>query len=94
MKTVQNDLSSYDYREIVNETDGFSSADLNSLCKDAAMEPVREIPANQLLAIKGESSIRKVKLKDFIKALKTIRPSVSKASLMEYSMWHKATSHI
>ena len=54
IKTVQHDLSSYDLKEIVNETDGFSSADLNSLCKDAAMEPVREIPPDKLLQIKGE----------------------------------------
>lgn len=58
------------------------------------MEPVREIPPNQIMKIKGEQSIRPIILQDFIKALRNMQPSVSKQSLMEYAMWHKAASAI
>lgn len=43
MKLVDSDLSKRDYQAIVELTNGYSSADLNSLCKEAAMEPIREI---------------------------------------------------
>lgn len=52
------------------------------------MEPVREIPPNQIMKINGNSSIRKIKLKDFLKAVKAIRPSVSQQTLLEYKVWH------
>jgi SpoVK/Ycf46/Vps4 family AAA+-type ATPase len=58
------------------------------------MGPIREIPPNKIMTIKGESSLRKIKLNDFRKALHAIKPSVSKASLLEYAMWHKATASI
>jgi SpoVK/Ycf46/Vps4 family AAA+-type ATPase len=46
MKQVDCNLSTYDFNQIVAYTEGYSSADINSLCKDAAMEPIREIPKN------------------------------------------------
>ena len=46
MSQVDSNFSSNDFHQIVKFTQGYSSADLNSLCKEAAMVPVREIPAS------------------------------------------------
>jgi SpoVK/Ycf46/Vps4 family AAA+-type ATPase len=62
-------------------TEGYSSADLNSICKEAAMEPVREIPPNKIMQIQSANQVRKVLLKDFEKAIRNNQPSVSKASI-------------
>ena len=44
MRQVDSSISNRDLDIIVQKTNGYSSADLNSLCKEAAMEPIREIP--------------------------------------------------
>jgi SpoVK/Ycf46/Vps4 family AAA+-type ATPase len=54
----------------VQWTDGYSSADLNSICKEAAMEPVREIPPHEIMKIRNANQVRKVKLRDFEKAIR------------------------
>ena len=90
MKQVDCKLSAQDYDVLVQKTKGYSSADLNSLCKDAAMEPVREIPPSQIMNIKNINKIRPIMLRDFERALISIRPSVSNQSLREYYEWHQS----
>lgn len=75
--------------EIVRMTDGYSCADMQALIKDAAMEPVRELPPDKLLEIKDQSAIRKLVVADFEKAIKTTAPSVSKATIQEFDDWRK-----
>lgn len=53
MKNVQTNMSKDDYQMVINNTKGYSSADLNSLCKEAAMVPVREISPQQLMNMKN-----------------------------------------
>ena len=43
LKTVTYDISNYRMEQIVDQTQGYSSADLTALVKDVAMHPVREI---------------------------------------------------
>ena len=78
---------------LIENTKGYSSADLTAVCKEAAMEPVREISPEKILTSKA-SNIRKVRLSDFEKALRVVRPSVSKQSILEYGLWHKACAGI
>ena len=61
---------------IVELTEGYSSADLTALVKEVAMLPVRELKPGSILQMKKED-IRPLKLKDFEKSIKIIRPSVS-----------------
>lgn len=63
MQQVDTSLSNSDYNQIVEWTESYSSADLNSVCKDAAMEPVREIPPHKLMSMRG--GLRKIVLSDF-----------------------------
>lgn len=82
-------LSNSDFNRIIELTNGYSSADLNSLCKEAAMVPIREITPDKLMKLKSANHVRKVCLRDFEEALIAIRPSVSKQSIQEYHQWHK-----
>lgn len=77
MQQVDCSLSSKDMDKIVYWTEGYSSADLSSLCKEAAMQPIREIPPSKIVSLKSPASVRKVQVGDFRLALKAIRPSVS-----------------
>jgi SpoVK/Ycf46/Vps4 family AAA+-type ATPase len=69
-------------------SEGYSSADLTAVVKDAAMGPLREVPAERLIKM-GDVELRPIGQTDFIKALQDFQPSVSKKSLMEYEAWHK-----
>jgi len=81
MKQVDCSLSSGDFQRILDLTQGYSSADLSSLCKEAAMMPIREISPEKLMKLKDSTHVRKVCLRDFEEALRSIKPSVSKQSI-------------
>ncbi|CDW78790.1 vps4 oligomerisation domain containing protein [Stylonychia lemnae] len=89
IKQVDTDLSVKDLDQIATASKGYSSADLTAFVKEAAMEPIRELPAGQLMKIKNASQIRKVNKRDFEKAFRLIQPSVSQQSLLEYKVWHQ-----
>jgi SpoVK/Ycf46/Vps4 family AAA+-type ATPase len=69
---------------IVELTDGYSCADISSLCKEAAMVPIRSLclpgPADRPI-------VRPIDFDDFEKALKSVRPSVSPDSIRQYVDW-------
>ncbi len=81
MKQVDCSLSNGDFQRILDFTQGYSSADLSSLCKEAAMMPIREISPEKLMKLKDSSHVRKVCLRDFEGALRIIKPSVSRQSI-------------
>lgn len=76
-----------DLNELVRITDGFSGSDITALAKDAAMGPLRELGDQLLFTEKAD--IRPVALKDFVKSLESIRPSVSKENLQDFEQWAK-----
>jgi transitional endoplasmic reticulum ATPase len=53
--------------ELVQKTEGYVGADIESVCREAAM-----------LALREDMTARDVKMKYFIEALKKVRPSASK----------------
>jgi len=55
---VASSLSSEDLNKVVELTDGYTGADLVALIKEAAMQPLREVPTEQLLLLKDISEIR------------------------------------
>ncbi|KAK3287545.1 hypothetical protein CYMTET_4951 [Cymbomonas tetramitiformis] len=80
-------MSEQDLNKVVEFTNGYSCSDLNSLCKDAAMCPVREVPA-ALLATMPVDQLRPIQLNDFMKACANVRPSVSHDNLKMYQDWN------
>jgi transitional endoplasmic reticulum ATPase len=65
-------LKDVDLKEIVKKTEGFSGADLEALCREAAMNALRE-----------NIKAKEVKMKHFEEALKKLTPSLTK-EMIEY----------
>ena len=72
--------------KIATATDGYSGADIATLCRDAALGPVRELG----LAVRNvaASQIRPISYDDFKAGLANVRPSVSQSSLAAYEQWN------
>jgi transitional endoplasmic reticulum ATPase len=64
-----------DFLKIARQTDGYSGADLELLCREAAMHGVRELMQNEELLRSGTASIRPVSFDDFMLAIQAIFPS-------------------
>ncbi|XP_063367294.1 spastin [Cydia amplana] len=67
-------------------TDGYSGSDLTALCRDAALQPIRELDPEEVKCL-DLSLVRPITFQDFMDALKRIRPSVSPHSLVGYQKW-------
>jgi SpoVK/Ycf46/Vps4 family AAA+-type ATPase len=86
LKKAPHTVSGAQMEMIVQQTDGYSCADITSLCKDAAMVPIRS------LSLSGSSErpvVRPIDFDDFEKALKAVRPSVSPDSIRQYLDWDR-----
>lgn len=88
MSTEKNDLTPDNVEEIAKLTDGYSGADMNNLCKEASLGPIRSIDFRMISSIDSQA-VRPVTLADFHDALKVVRPSVSPSDLNQYLDWDK-----
>lgn len=86
--SVSNDLDENNIQMIGDQTNGYSGADMDILCREASMEPLRSIPPDQILHI-VKDKVRPVNIHDFILALQSVRPSVSRDDLAQYIEWNK-----
>ncbi|CAF0913628.1 unnamed protein product [Adineta steineri] len=86
LKDQKHTLTDSDIEHICTLTDGFSGADMHSLCHDAALGPIRDIHDIELLS---SEEVRGISAEDFIKSLKSLRPSVSESDLKQYEDWNK-----
>ncbi|KAF9416462.1 hypothetical protein HW555_006223 [Spodoptera exigua] len=82
-----NDLTAQHISEIANLTEGYSGADMKSLCSEAAMGPIRSVPLSQIVSI-DRNKVRPVCIQDFINALQRVKPSVSQDDLGQYVKWN------
>ncbi|KAJ7951013.1 spastin [Quillaja saponaria] len=80
-------LPSRDLERLVKETEGYSGSDLQALCEEAAMMPIRELGAN-ILTVKA-NQVRALRYDDFQKAMAVIRPSLNKSKWEELERWNK-----
>lgn len=65
---VANNLSARDIKSIAKNTEGYSSADLAAVVKDAAMQPLREVPPKDILNM-DKNNLRPVGKQDFAIAI-------------------------
>ncbi|WOL05244.1 spastin [Canna indica] len=80
-------LPSSDLERLAKMTDGYSGSDLQALCEEAAMMPIREL-GPQILTIKA-SQVRPLRYEDFQKAMVVIRPSLQKSKWEELERWNE-----
>ncbi|GAQ86208.1 AAA-type ATPase family protein [Klebsormidium nitens] len=80
-------MSERDLARLVAETDTYSGSDLHALCREAAMEPIREL-GSRITTVELDQ-VRPLVYSDFTKALRVIRPSVSRDQLQRYEKWNR-----
>ena len=90
MKTinkVEHSLSEKDIKEISKLTEGYSNNDLEILCKEAALEPVRELDMEQILKL---SKFRKLTKNDFVKCINKVKITLNHKNIEEFKKWKKS----
>ncbi|KAJ0478924.1 putative microtubule-severing ATPase [Helianthus annuus] len=87
LKGQQYSLPSGDLERLVKDTEGYSGSDLQALCEEAAMMPIRELGSN-ILTVKADQ-VRRLKYGDFRSAMTVIRPSIVKSKWEELEQWNK-----
>ncbi|XP_077235597.1 AAA-type ATPase family protein [Tasmannia lanceolata] len=75
-----------DLERLVKETEGYSGSDLQALCEEAAMMPIRELGPN-ILTVKA-NQVRPLRYSDFQKAMHVIRPSIVRSKWEELQQWN------
>ncbi|KAK2650514.1 hypothetical protein Ddye_018003 [Dipteronia dyeriana] len=76
-----------DLERLIRETEGYSGSDLQALCEEAAMMPIRELGPN-ILTVK-ENQLRPLRYDDFQKAMAVIRPSLNRSKWEELEQWNR-----
>ncbi|KAL5796329.1 hypothetical protein ACOSQ2_001149 [Xanthoceras sorbifolium] len=76
-----------DLERLVRETEGYSGSDLQALCEEAAMMPIRELGPN-ILTVKA-NQLRPLRYEDFQKAMAVIRPSLNRSKWEELEQWNQ-----
>ncbi|GMN28884.1 hypothetical protein TIFTF001_002213 [Ficus carica] len=80
-------LPGEDLERLARETEGYSGSDLQALCEEAAMMPIRELGEN-ILTVKA-NQVRPLRYDDFQKAMTVIRPSLNKSKWEELEKWNQ-----
>ncbi|KAI5635480.1 ATPase family associated with various cellular activities (AAA) domain-containing protein [Phthorimaea operculella] len=88
LQSENNELTEEEIEEVAKMTDGYSGADMKSLCSEAAMGPIRAVPFSQITTIHADN-VRPVCAQDFTDALQRVRPSVSQDDLGQYVKWNQ-----
>uniref|UniRef100_A0ACD5VBF5 Uncharacterized protein n=1 Tax=Avena sativa TaxID=4498 RepID=A0ACD5VBF5_AVESA len=85
--------SEFGFDELANATEGYSGSDLKNLCIAAAYRPVHELLEEEKKGTAGstKTSLRSLKLDDFIQAKAKVSPSVSfdATSMNELRKWNE-----
>ncbi|XP_046965344.1 fidgetin-like protein 1 isoform X2 [Vanessa cardui] len=92
LRSEQHELSASHVADAARLTDGYSGADMKSLCSEAAMGPIRSVPLSQIVTI-DRDQVRPVTVQDFKIALQRVRPSVSQDDLGQYVKWNNTYGH-
>lgn len=60
MNTERHSLTTEDINNVSEMADGFSGADMRSLCAEAALEPIRSIPFAQIADIQRDQVLHNI----------------------------------
>ncbi|KAL5972079.1 Fidgetin-like protein 1 [Taenia solium] len=81
-------LTPDDLDTIAVKSEGFSGADVASLCREAAMGPIRGLPLEVIQSISCQD-VPPVRMSDFLMAFKHVKASVSPSDLQHYLSWNQ-----
>lgn len=88
LRSERNSIADDEFRAIGQLTDGYSGADIKTVCHEASMGPIRSISFDQLNSI-NPYDVRPLNINDFQLALTRVRASVSPNDLLHYIEWDK-----
>ncbi|KAK7834468.1 hypothetical protein U0070_017654 [Myodes glareolus] len=81
-------LSDEEVELVVQQSDGFSGADMTQLCREASLGPIRSLCTADIATISPDQ-VRAIAYIDFENAFRTVRPSVSPKDLELYEKWNE-----
>ncbi|KAJ3145969.1 hypothetical protein HDU86_000593 [Geranomyces michiganensis] len=87
LREQKHGLTRQDIAQLLRLTEGYSGSDITALAREASLGPIRDLGPKKLLSVAADA-VRPIQLRDFVAALKIIRPSVSSASLKAYEDWN------
>ena len=77
-----------DYEELADLSEGYSGRDISVVCREAAMEPIRDLQKTGRMDEEEEIlDIRAVSRADFLHAIENIRPATSPEDVKRYIDW-------
>jgi len=77
-----------DYEEMADLTEGYSGRDISIVCREAAMEPIRDLQRTGRMDDEREIvDIRPVSRDDFLSAIENIRPATPPEDVRRYIDW-------
>lgn len=85
LKGQRSNLSRLEIQQLVEDTDGYSGADLKALAHEAAMFPIRRLGSR--VATVREHEIAPISYKDFKDAMKVQKRTVRDADLEGFETW-------
>lgn len=88
LKDYRMEITDEEIEKVLKLTEGYSGADMKSLCTDVCLNPLREITDPSEIETLDESEIRPIQFKDFIAALDTVKPSVSEKDIKHHEEWN------
>jgi SpoVK/Ycf46/Vps4 family AAA+-type ATPase len=81
-----NDLTNEDFQYIADRTEGYSGADVKLLARDASMGPLRD-QSGSIVSVAARD-IRPIARRDFISALRRVKPSVAPKEVERYETFN------
>jgi len=86
LKDQSHTMSDADLAVVCERTDGYSGSDMDNLCRESALGPIRSI--HDIMNI-DQAAVRPICLADFEHALTQVRASVSQSDLAFYLDWNR-----
>ncbi|XP_017116791.2 fidgetin-like protein 1 isoform X1 [Drosophila elegans] len=88
IRQVKHNLDDFEIHQLSEYTDGYSGADVDSLCRYASMAPLRALTPNQMETIESHQ-LPPVTMDDFKQALRVISKSVSAEDCKQFEAWNE-----
>ncbi len=77
-----------DFTELADLSEGYSGREISVVCREAAMEPIRDLQKAGRMDDEEEIfDIRPVSRSDFLMAIENIRPAISPEDIKKYIDW-------